>query len=476
MSGIPGRPHCDGRGIAGQPNSTGACAPPFFIFARVPPGGAAFEATEPTMRLNNHPASGFMAAILLAVVTILPVAHGEQVLATVGGDYPITMADLQRTIGSSPFATQFNTMDADNQAVLRANFLKRLVNARLLLLEAEQMKLDQDPAFVEDMRQLHNSLLRRAYMKALREEVKIPPATLAAMETQLEDEPDALQATNSAWRADAYRELKLERLQQLREQYHVVIHEDKLQPGQPADTVIASGDGINIEYSDLTAAADNTVVSNPEWLRQQLVAQLRLALLVRAAEDAGIDVEQQLGEYRNERLPALLLTRKEADWAGDEKVLESWFSAHPEVGVIPERRHIGQLVVAERELADELRQRILKGESLFTLAEQYSIDPYGQSHKGDMGWLKQGSGLPAIEQAITKLPDNQVSEVIETPRGFHLVTIVGRRPGGTRDFPSVRDRVRNMVILEQLTPYLREIEDRYGVEWKVFGPATAQVK
>ena len=421
-----------------------------------------------------------LTAVLFSAVAMLASAHADtnrsQVLATVAGEYPITFADLERTISSSPFATQINTMDRDAQAALRGNFLKRLVNARLLLLEAERIGLDKDIALTEDLQRQRDSLLYRAYMQQMADEVVIPAETVAALEEKYGGEPDALAAAEASWRAGPYHELRIQRLRALRDHYQVVIHEDRLQPGQAADTVLVEGDGLSISYADLVDDAGGSKVTNADWLRKRALERLEVALIIRAAEDAGIDVDAKLAAYRDERLPALLLERKDIEWAGDEAKLEAWFAEHPAVGVVPERRHVGQLVVAERAEAEALRKRILAGESLFELAGEHSIDPYGKGHKGDMGWLKQGSGMPAIETVVDGLEDNTVSAVIETPLGYHLVIVIGRRPGGTRAFPAVRDRVRNMVILEHLAPYLREVEQRYGVDWTVLGPATAQVE
>lgn len=432
------------------------------------------------IRFSHFNPRRLFAGVLFSSALMLAPAHadmaGDQVLVTVAGEYSITLADLESAISSSPFATQINTMDRDAQAALRGNFLKRLVNAQLLLLEAERLGLDKDIALTEDLERQRDSLLYRSYMQQLSDEVVIPPETLAAMEAQYGDEPDALSAALAAWRVEPYRELHLQRLRELRDRYHVVIHEDRLVPGQPNDTVLVEGDGIRINYGDLLAEAGDTAVTNAEWLRTRALQRLEVALVLKAAQDAGINVDAKLASYRNERLPALLLERKDIEWAGDDAKLEAWFNEHPEVGVVPERRHIGQLVVADRAEAEALRKRIIAGESLFELAGEYSIDPYGKSHKGDMGWLKQGSGIPTIEAVVDKLEDNTVSEVIETPLGFHLVIVIGRRPGGTRAFPAVHDRVRNMVILEHLAPYLREVEQRYGVEWTVLGPDTAQAE
>jgi peptidyl-prolyl cis-trans isomerase C len=75
-----------------------------------------------------------------------------------------------------------------------------------------------------------------------------------------------------------------------------------------------------------------------------------------------------------------------------------------------------------------MRSRILAGESLFELAGQYSIDAYGRQRSGDMGWLKEGSATKEIEQAIKNLQNNELSEVIKTDKGWHLVLIVNRKP------------------------------------------------
>ena len=81
--------------------------------------------------------------------------------------------------------------------------------------------------------------------------------------------------------------------------------------------------------------------------------------------------------------------------------------------------------------------------------------------------------MPEIEKAIANLKDNEISDVVETPRGFHLVTILERSPGGYRPFDSVRDKVRQEVIARKSAPYFQELERRYPVEWKVLQAKSA---
>jgi len=80
----------------------------------------------------------------------------------------------------------------------------------------------------------------------------------------------------------------------------------------------------------------------------------------------------------------------------------------------------------------QLRQRIEMGESFEDLARRYSEDasaPQG----GDLGWTSPGEMVPAFEQAMQALAPGQVSEVIQTPFGWHLIRVEARRSKDVKD-------------------------------------------
>jgi parvulin-like peptidyl-prolyl isomerase len=162
-----------------------------------------------------------------------------------------------------------------------------------------------------------------------------------------------------------------------------------------------------------------------------------------------------------------MLENKTKEWIPSESTLLNWFNHHPEISTVPERRHIGQLVLTTQKEAEDMRLRILNGESLFTLAGKYSIDPQGRSQNGDMGWVEAGRGMPELDQALTRLGDNKVSEVIKTSAGYHLLTILEHEPGEKKSYVEVRDRIRQIIINEKQRPYLGQLERRYKVTWNV---------
>ncbi len=389
-----------------------------------------------------------------------------QTLATVG-PLQVTASDLDRAVASSPFATQFVTMDEPAQASLRGDLLRRLVNARLFLLEADRLKLRDTPEFKHDSQTFRDGLLYRKYLTHLRGLIQIPPDELAGMAETYRESPDALSAAKSAYISSRYKALKLETLRRLRDRWHVQLHEDRLALDAPDDTLLMEGDGLRVTLADLAYDDSGKRATNLEWVRDQLYQKAEVLLLAKAAAEQGEDVSTQLSSYEQEHLPAMLLERKVSEWIPDQQVLRDYYREHMDLGHIDGRLHIGMLVVRTRGEAEALRKRILAGESLFELAGKYSIDPYGRSRNGDIGWVSEGKALPQIKKALDGLPDDQVSEVVETEKGFHLFTILGRRVGTQKLFVEIPDRVRQAYISERLRGYVGELSRKYQVVWNV---------
>lgn len=377
----------------------------------------------------------------------------------------ITAADLERAMRSSPFATNFNTLDKKEQAFLRGGLLQRLVASRLLLLEAQNQGLDKTKGFQEDLERFRIGLLHRAYISHLRTSIELPEETRKQMKAQFKGNHEAYKAAQSAYINGEYKKARIQSIRDLRKRYHVQVHEDRMTPGIAPETVLVEGDGFQVAYSDLLSIPDRH--ETKEWIEDHAFSRAELLMTAKAAVDNGIDVSAALDSYKTERMPALLMEKLEAQWIPSDQPLKAYFQMHPEYGQLLSRRHIGQLVVATRAEAEDMRKRIVQGESLFRLAGEYSIDPYGRQHKGDMGWIKEDHGNPKIKAAIANLEDNEVSQIVETPLGFHLVTILERKPGETKPFGVVRDKVRQAYLSEMLTGYLKNLEKKYQVVWHI---------
>jgi peptidyl-prolyl cis-trans isomerase C len=127
-----------------------------------------------------------------------------------------------------------------------------------------------------------------------------------------------------------------------------------------------------------------------------------------------------------------------------------------------------------RAVIETLRSRILGGESFEQLAIAYSVDATA-ADGGDLGFFTRGQMVPAFEEAAFSLEPGEVSEVVETEFGFHIIRVEDQR---RTDFESVRDGYRealkNQVRAEVEGAYIAELEDSAGVVIADSAAAVAQ--
>jgi len=108
-----------------------------------------------------------------------------------------------------------------------------------------------------------------------------------------------------------------------------------------------------------------------------------------------------------------------------------------EIPFVDEQIEIKQIVInpkisnqekeSIREKLDKFRKRVYDGEDFKVLAALYSDDPGTSNNGGDLGWMNRGELVPKFERAAFRLKDNEISEVIETEFGFHIIQMISRR-------------------------------------------------
>jgi peptidyl-prolyl cis-trans isomerase C len=112
----------------------------------------------------------------------------------------------------------------------------------------------------------------------------------------------------------------------------------------------------------------------------------------------------------------------------------------------------------ERELArkksQDLLARLKKGEDFATLAGENSDDPGSRANGGELPWVSRGETVPAFEQTAFALAPGEISEVVETPFGFHVIKLAERREARTLPYEEAEENIeqflRQQAIREQV--------------------------
>jgi len=92
----------------------------------------------------------------------------------------------------------------------------------------------------------------------------------------------------------------------------------------------------------------------------------------------------------------------------------------------------------------ELRKRVLKGENFSTLAILYSEDPGSAKNGGELGFYGRGQLYPEFEAIAFKLKEGEVSDIVETEAGYHIIQMIERKG----DYINVR----HILLIPKVSP------------------------
>jgi parvulin-like peptidyl-prolyl isomerase len=99
--------------------------------------------------------------------------------------------------------------------------------------------------------------------------------------------------------------------------------------------------------------------------------------------------------------------------------------------------------------ADDLLAQIKKGADFAGLAKKFSQDPGSAQTGGDLGCFRKGQMVPAFEQAAFALKPGQMSGVVETPFGYHIIRVsefkAGRDPGYDEVKPQIEEYLKQQL-------------------------------
>jgi len=121
---------------------------------------------------------------------------------------------------------------------------------------------------------------------------------------------------------------------------------------------------------------------------------------------------------------------------------------------------------AERQKAvtqvTNLRTQLLEKKMDFpTAVKTYSQCPITTSKGGDLGYIsRKGMAEEPLARAAFALPVGQVSEVVQTSAGVHLLMVTDRKPGQQADFAKIKDEVRDRCVEEMNSSLLGQLLDQ----------------
>jgi peptidyl-prolyl cis-trans isomerase C len=196
--------------------------------------------------------------------------------------------------------------------------------------------------------------------------------------------------------------------------------------------------------------------------------------------ERGLTLDQVKEKFRQDLLVQNLVKQAVMDTLKvSEADVATFYQTHPEEFETTEvhARHILKLVesgapadslAAKRAEVEALLARIRAGEDFATLAAANSDDKGSATRGGDLGYFTRTRMVPEFATAAFLLAPGQVSDVVQTQYGFHIIKVEDRRNEGTRALadvaPSVERYLRNQKVQEAVDRLATQLRGKAHVK------------
>jgi peptidyl-prolyl cis-trans isomerase D len=110
--------------------------------------------------------------------------------------------------------------------------------------------------------------------------------------------------------------------------------------------------------------------------------------------------------------------------------------------------------------AEDVLKQARSGAKFEDLAKKYTEDPGTKDKGGDLGWLVQGQTVPEFEKAAFSLQKGQISDLVRTQYGFHIIKAIDKETARTKSFDEVKESLRAPLLLSQADKQASDTADQ----------------
>ena len=201
------------------------------------------------------------------------------------------------------------------------------------------------------------------------------------------------------------------------------------------------------QYIDEVLLSEFAAANNLEVSADRVAAAVR--------EDAGSTIDSKRDELRR---AALVATISESVPQPTESEIQAFYSEHPDDFRIPEEVALRQILVRERETAEEVIRKLRAGGDFATLSTEYSTAP-NADRGGEIGFVSRGQLPKIFEDVIFKLDPGEFSEIVEADANFHVFLVEEHAPSRTIPLDEVRSPIRLKLQTDAADLRIRETLD-----------------
>lgn len=154
----------------------------------------------------------------------------------------------------------------------------------------------------------------------------------------------------------------------------------------------------------------------------------------------------------------------------DEQI-KTYFEENKESFAQPEQVEASHILVATKEEADEVAQKLKDGDSFATLAAEYSTDTATAENGGELGSFGVGEMATEFEEAAFAMEVDEISKPVETEFGFHIIKVTGKTEAAEANLEDSKEQIKETLFDEalntQYATWIAEKKQSYDIDYKL---------
>jgi peptidyl-prolyl cis-trans isomerase C len=204
-------------------------------------------------------------------------------------------------------------------------------------------------------------------------------------------------------------------------------------------------------------APSRAYLQAPDRKRQFVENMILNELLYAEGQKQGYDKDEDIDRQVNDLRRRLVVQRVVREFQKPPEITDEqakqYYDDNPNLYSSTQIR-ASHILVKDEAQAKEIHDQVKADPSKFAeIAKEKSTDKTSGAKGGDLGMFGQGRMVPEFERAAFALKPNEISDVVKTQYGYHIILVVERKDGERRPFDQVKEQIkatlRNKAIQEQ---------------------------
>jgi parvulin-like peptidyl-prolyl isomerase len=183
----------------------------------------------------------------------------------------------------------------------------------------------------------------------------------------------------------------------------------------------------------------------------------------KALEDFKNEQQKQLADYKDGLIMDIYLKEIREKIKASDNEIQNYYNEHKSTFEKPIAYTLRHILASDKETAQNAYERLKTGEKFEQVAKEVSKDPTAQNG-GLLGPVKQGSLVPEFEAVVLKLKNNEMSEIIETRFGFHIILKIAEQKLPSQSFDESRETIKRIMEKDKFDAWFNKEKENLGVE------------